>query len=84
MGSADVQGARWGGAAHDWAELQEPTGAPIYEAAFDALGVGNGTRLLDVGCGSGCALQLAAKRGATVSGFDASAALLVVAWSGLG
>jgi ubiquinone/menaquinone biosynthesis C-methylase UbiE len=79
MGSADVQGALWGAAAQDWAEVQEPTGAPIYEAAFDALGVGNGTRLLDVGCGSGYALLLAAKRGASVSGFDASAELLDVA-----
>jgi ubiquinone/menaquinone biosynthesis C-methylase UbiE len=35
--------------------------------------------LLDVGCGSGLALQLAAKRGASVSGLDASAGLLEVA-----
>jgi SAM-dependent methyltransferase len=83
MGSADVQGALWGAAPQDWAEVQEPTGAPIYEAAFDALGVGNGTRLLDVGCGSGYALLLAAKRGATVSGFDASSGLLGVARSRL-
>lgn len=79
MGSAEVQGALWGAAAEDWAELQEPAGAPIFEAAFDALGVGDGTRLLDVGCGSGYALELAAKRGASVSGFDASAGLLAVA-----
>jgi SAM-dependent methyltransferase len=79
MGTAQVQGELWGGAPEDWAELQEPTGAPIYEAAFDAMGIGNGCRLLDVGCGSGYALQLAHKRGAVVSGFDASAALLRVA-----
>jgi SAM-dependent methyltransferase len=83
MGSADVQGALWGAAAEDWAEVQEPTGTPIYEAAFDALGVGNRTRLLDVGCGSGYALLLAAKRGATISGFDASEGLLRVARSRL-
>jgi ubiquinone/menaquinone biosynthesis C-methylase UbiE len=58
-------------------------GAPLYEAAFDAMSVGNGTRLLDVGCGSGYALQLAAKRGAIVNGFDASAELLRVARSRL-
>jgi SAM-dependent methyltransferase len=79
MGSADVQGVLWGAAAEDWAELQEPISEPIYEAAFDALGVGSGTRLLDVGCGSGFALQLAAKRGAAVGGFDASERLLAVA-----
>ena len=79
MGSAEVQGPLWGGAADDWAELQEPSGAPIYEAAFDAMGIGNGSRVLDVGCGSGYALMLAVKRGATVSGFDASSELLRVA-----
>jgi SAM-dependent methyltransferase len=74
-----MQGELWGWAPEDWAELQEPTGAPIYEAAFDAMGVNNGCRLLDVGCGSGFALQLAHKRGAVVSGFDASEAMLGVA-----
>jgi trans-aconitate methyltransferase len=43
------------------------------------MGITRGTRLLDVGCGAGLALQLAAKRGATVAGFDASAGLLEVA-----
>ncbi|HYF44583.1 MAG TPA: class I SAM-dependent methyltransferase [Acidimicrobiales bacterium] len=79
MGTAQAQGELWGGAPEDWAELQEPTGAPIYEAAFDAMGIGNGCRLLDVGCGSGYALELAHKRGAVGSGFDASAGLLRVA-----
>lgn len=79
MGSATMQGELWGAAAEDWGELQEPTGAPLYDAAFDALGVTDGTRLLDAGCGTGYALALAAKRGAIVSGFDASAGLLRVA-----
>lgn len=83
MGSAERQGALWGAAAEDWAELQEPSGAPLYEATFDAIGVGDRTRLLDVGCGSGYALQLATKRGATVSGLDAAAELLRVARSHL-
>jgi SAM-dependent methyltransferase len=79
MGTAVVQGELWGAAPEDWADLQEPTGAPIYEAAFDAIGVDDGCRLLDVGCGTGFALQLAHKRGAVVSGFDASEAMLRVA-----
>jgi SAM-dependent methyltransferase len=79
MGTAVVQGELWGAAPEDWADLQEPTGAPIYEAAFDAIGVADGCRLLDVGCGTGFALQLAHKRGAVVSGFDASEAMLRVA-----
>ena len=79
MGTAEIQGELWGWAPEDWAELQEPTGAPIYEAAFEAMGVCDGYRLLDVGSGSGFALQLAHKRGADVSGFDASEAMLSVA-----
>lgn len=79
MGTATMQGELWGWAPEDWAELQEPTGAPIYEAAFDAMGVNEGCRLLDVGCGSGLALQLAHQRGAVVAGFDASEGMLRVA-----
>jgi SAM-dependent methyltransferase len=79
MGAAEVQGALWGAAAEDWAEFNEPTGIPIYEAAFDAMGVTTGTRLLDVGCGAGLALQLAENRGASVAGIDASAPLLRMA-----
>lgn len=79
MGTAEMQGELWGWAPEDWAELQEPTGAPIYEATFDAMGVSDGCQLLDVGCGSGFALQVAHKRGAGVSGFDASEAMLRVA-----
>jgi SAM-dependent methyltransferase len=52
---------------------------PAYLAVFDALGVGPGTRLLDVGCGAGMATQLAAARGAQVSGLDAASALLAIA-----
>jgi SAM-dependent methyltransferase len=83
MGTAQVQGELWGIGAEVWAELQEPTGAPIYDAAFDEVGVTDGTRLLDVGCGSGYALLLAHKRGATVTGIDASGPMLAVADSRL-
>jgi len=79
MGTAEIQGRLWGAAARDWAELNEPFSTPLYEAVFDALGVGPDMVLLDAGCGAGLALQLAAKRGATVTGLDASAALLDVA-----
>src|ERR1700730_13808469 len=79
MGSASVQGPLWGAAARDWSRLVEPAATPIYEAGFDTIGVGDGTALLDAGCGSGYALGLASARGATVSGLDASAGLLEVA-----
>jgi SAM-dependent methyltransferase len=79
MGSAELQGRLWGPGARDWSEFNEPSCTPFYEAVFDAIGVGPGMALLDAGCGGGYALQLAAKRGATVTGFDACAPLLDVA-----
>jgi SAM-dependent methyltransferase len=79
MGSAEVQGRLWGAAARDWAEANEPSCEPFYQAVFDAIGLTDGQRLLDAGCGAGLALQLAAKRGATVAGIDASAGLLEIA-----
>jgi len=79
MGSAKMQGQLWGPGARDWSELNEPTCTPFYEAVFDAIAVGPGVALLDAGCGGGYALQLAAKRGATVTGFDACAPLLDIA-----
>jgi SAM-dependent methyltransferase len=79
MGTADVQGALWGAAAEDWATLAEPVQTPFFEAALDALEIGQGTLLLDAGCGAGLALTLAAERGATVSGLDASPGLLAIA-----
>jgi ubiquinone/menaquinone biosynthesis C-methylase UbiE len=42
-------------------------------------GVGEGTRLPDIACGSGFAAQLAARRGAAVTGIDASGALITIA-----
>lgn len=79
MGSSTIQGALWGASATDWSELAEPGQIPFYEAAFDALEVGNSTELLDAGCGSGLALLLASKRGATPTGLDAAEGLLEVA-----
>jgi SAM-dependent methyltransferase len=52
---------------------------PLYEAALDALAPLQRMSLLDAGCGAGLALQLAALRGAVVTGLDATAALLEVA-----
>lgn len=79
MGTAQMQGALWGAAAEDWSTIVEPLSTPLFEAVLDAASVGAGTRLLDAGCGSGLALQIAAARGARVAGLDASVALLDVA-----
>lgn len=77
--TATTNGRLWGARAEDWAEIQEKTCQPVYVAAFDALKLGPGVRYLDAGCGAGLAAQLAAQRGADVSGFDAAAALLAIA-----
>ncbi len=62
--------------AANWAELQESYFEPAFRAGLDAVGVGARTRLLDVGCGAGRALRLAADRGAEVTGLDAAPGLL--------
>ncbi|MBI0294529.1 methyltransferase domain-containing protein [Streptomyces sp. PRKS01-29] len=54
----------------DWAEIQERMLVPLYEAVYERLDVGAGTRLLGLGCGSGLALLMAAARGAAVCGVD--------------
>ena len=65
--------------ARNWADLMEKMSLPIYHVVFDLTNVGRETRLLDVGCGTGLAAQLAAQLGALVSGLDASEAELVIA-----
>jgi SAM-dependent methyltransferase len=79
MGSAGVQGRLWGGAARDWAEVCEPLTQPLHEATFAALAPLAGLEVLDVGCGTGLAMQLAAGQGARVTGLDAAAPMLDVA-----
>lgn len=63
----------------DWAEIQERMLVPLYEAVYERLEVGYGTRLLGVGCGSGLALLMAAARGAAVTGVDRDERRLQVA-----
>ncbi|MBT2423102.1 class I SAM-dependent methyltransferase [Streptomyces sp. ISL-22] len=56
--------------ARDWSEIQERMLVPLYEAVYERLEVGPGTRLLGLGCGSGLALLMAASRGAAVTGVE--------------
>ena len=79
--SSAVNGRLWGARARDWADIQEGMVRPAYEAVLERTGVGTDIRYLDVGCGSGLAAQLAAARGARVSGIDAAEALLTIARS---
>ncbi|EGX60264.1 hypothetical protein SZN_08641 [Streptomyces zinciresistens K42] len=61
-----------GARARDWSEIQERMLVPLYEAVYERLEVGPGTRLLGLGCGSGLALLMAASRGAAVTGVESS------------
>ena len=77
--SALLQGPRWSARASDWAELAAGISMPAWEAVADAVAVGPGTRVLDVGCGSGEFCRLAAARGAAGSGIDAAEGMISVA-----
>lgn len=77
--TAHANGRLWGSRARDWADIQERQCSAAYEAVFDSLALRPGTRVCDVGCGSGLAARLAADRGAQVSGIDAAESLLAVA-----
>jgi SAM-dependent methyltransferase len=79
MGTATINGELWGARAEPWSRIQEGQVLPLYEAVFEAVGLTSGTALLDAGCGSGLALQLATKRGAVGTGLDASEALIDIA-----
>lgn len=79
MGTAQAQGDLWSVRAREWADLQEGSFRPLYEAAFDAVKLGTGTSILDVGCGAGLALQVAQSRGARISGLDAAPGLTRIA-----
>jgi SAM-dependent methyltransferase len=78
VSSAELQGVLWGARPQAWA-AQEALSAPVYEEGIRLAGIGEGSRVLDVGCGAGTFLGLAAGRGAVVHGLDASAALLELA-----
>jgi cyclopropane-fatty-acyl-phospholipid synthase len=48
-------------------------------ALLDDLGVGEGTRLVEIGCGTGWLAIAAARRGAAVDAVDVSGAMLAAA-----
>jgi SAM-dependent methyltransferase len=77
--TSDANGRLWGARAGDWANIQEGTVRPVYQAVLERTRLMPGMCYLDVGCGAGMAAQIAAARGAQVSGIDAAEALLAIA-----
>lgn len=78
-GTAQVQGELWSARASDWAEVHEHNMRPVYEAVLDLVHAGPGVSILEVGCGGGTALRLAADRGAHVTALDAAPAFVELA-----
>ena len=79
MGTATIQGELWGTHAKDWADVQESVAVPLFEAVLQEASIHAEMSVLDIGCGSGIFCEMAFKRGAKVSGLDASEALLAIA-----
>ena len=77
-GSAPVQGELWGARARDYANFQEPQLSALCEDAIRRTGITMGSTVLDVGCGPGAFCRLAVEAGATVTGIDASQALIEI------
>jgi ubiquinone/menaquinone biosynthesis C-methylase UbiE len=77
-GSAARHGELWGARARDWA-ANEDQQTPTYEEAIRRVGIEPGRLVLDIGCGSGAFVRLAADRGARAFGIDASEALIELA-----
>ena len=69
----------WGRRASEFATLSEPANTREYLCVHQHLGDDQGDRLLDMACGAGLAIELAAIRGALCAGIDASNRLVAVA-----
>lgn len=77
-GTAAIQGPLWDERAEDWATLHEHNLTPVYEAVLDLVRAAPGVEILEVGCGGGTALALAAGRGARVTAIDAAPAFVEI------
>lgn len=76
---AELYGTRWSVGAAVRAEHYAEMSRPAWEKVADEVGVGPGTHVLDVACGSGEFARLAAARGAVPAGIDASTAMIELA-----
>ena len=78
-GSATIAGQLWGARARDWAEFQEGHRRVDFEECIRRTGIGEGTAVLDVGCGAGGFCRLAVSDGASVTGIDAAPGMIEIA-----
>ncbi|UYM05625.1 class I SAM-dependent methyltransferase [Solicola gregarius] len=61
---------RWSAVAADWLDLWGGLAAPLWQVIAEAAGVGPGTKVVDVGCGSGDLLAYVDALGASTAGMD--------------
>ena len=76
MGSQLTQARLWGHQPKDWSTVQEPTGKAGYDFAINALNLTGQETLLDIGCGTGIFLSLAAPKVRFITGLDATVELV--------
>jgi ubiquinone/menaquinone biosynthesis C-methylase UbiE len=76
---AQRYGEQWSAGAAVRAEHYAGMSRPAWLHVLAALEIGAGTRLLDVGCGSGEFCALAAERGAATAGIDAAPGMIELA-----
>jgi SAM-dependent methyltransferase len=77
MDGADAGG--WSAVAEGWAELWGRFAEPAWTVVLDAVDLGPGSRVLDVGCGSGDLLAHLAQRGFTTAGIDPAPGMVALA-----
>jgi SAM-dependent methyltransferase len=78
QGSSRRWGPLWDERAADWAGIEDQQ-LPTYQEALRRVELASGASVLEVGCGSGVFLRLAADRGTRVTGIDASEELVRLA-----
>ena len=69
----------WSAIATEWHELWGSFAEPAQREIIAAAGIGEGTRVLDVGCGSGEFLALVSEAGGIPTGLDPAEAMVALA-----
>ncbi|HEX6235706.1 MAG TPA: class I SAM-dependent methyltransferase [Acidimicrobiales bacterium] len=81
-GTSALWGPLFGGGAEGWAATWEGDlgwGRPAYQHVLSVADVGQGTKVLDCGCGAGRFALMASERGAEVAGLDAAEEMIAIA-----
>src|SRR3990170_3123621 len=69
----------WSAVADDWGRYWGTFARPVWEPLLRTAGIGRGTRVLDVGCGSGELLEHLQDRRAVPSGVDPASRMVELA-----